>query len=282
MDADSVQSDLEDFMSLITKWSTLINPPACLRHNSLPKSEATEQYDYHSWIMDDYKSDLAHMQRLANNVALNEDVGGICKSLGKVALALQLSHVSYSTVAEVLTDLQDTERVARRVCRYLDRNVNQTRLFLTDVQNYINATKTSEQTRGTDLIEFSGDCSDFQNVEAEILAKKKIAKYSSATEAHRLELGAKGVFLLCPPETAASATSPNGTGPLPHAALLAYSSLIKAEDEKQAKLLRRLEGAYGVESFLSAPADLAEVESEIESLRRDCEVLEEQLREATC
>ena len=282
MYADNYQSDFEDFVYLVKKWSVLLYPQAplpLLNQHVTTESDSIDVPDNQSLIIDDFKSDLAFMQNVTRKIDLGEDSSGICKNFAKVAMALQLSHASYSTITEALTALQDMERISNRLSLHLHRHVTKTEQFLSVIQSYSAVADASEETRRADGAELSAGTIEAPTAEAELINQKKILKYTESSEAFRIELETAGVFSLCPVDTTRTVLSPNSIGPLPHTALVAFASHIRIEEEKQLELQQKLAGLYGVESFSLIPNDRDSVEREIDSLRQDCSFLEEQMRE---
>lgn len=271
-----VSDDLEDLFLQISRWAVLTNTQPAAGHSlKNPK----ENIDDPEWIMDDYASDMAHMKLTTNGVNLPHDGDVHCKTLAKVALLLQLSHVSYSTIAEVLIGLQTTESAAVRVSKQLNNEITKTQLMIDDIQALERRMTTDSTAKFRDevicgLTVASGP----QAAVADSATKKKIAKYSEATQAHRQALDAAGAFAICPSETVAETISPNGIGPLPLSSLLAFSSALDQDNEMLQGMLQELTAAYGENSLSQAPIDLAAAELEIRELRDECNMYEEQYR----
>jgi hypothetical protein len=272
----NVSDDLEDLFLQITKWSVLTNvqPTA---DQSL--KNVRENVGDPEWIMDDYVSDLAHMKRKTNGINLPHDGDEHCRILAKVALLLQLSHVSYSTIADVLIGLQTTESAAIRVSKQLNSEITKAQMMIDDIQDLERRmTKDSAAKYRDEVICGLTVASYPQIAAADSTTKKKIAKYTEATQTYRQELDVAGAFAICPSETVAETISPNGIGPLPLSSLLAFSSILDQDDEALQGMLHELTAAYGEDSFSQAPLDLAAAEREIQELRDECNVYEEQYR----
>lgn len=127
--------ELEDFLFLMTKWSVLLcdnlsSDNICT--TSQPQISQSQSYSFGSnptvqlseaqiRIKDDYKSDLAHIERSISNITLQGEGKIACSDLVNIASILQLSHISFSTVTEVLVGLQETQAVAKILSSRLDK-----------------------------------------------------------------------------------------------------------------------------------------------------------------
>jgi hypothetical protein len=271
-----VSDDLEDLFLQITKWSVLTNVQPTADH-SLKK--VREKIGEPEWIMDDYASDIAHMKLMTNGINLPHGGDDNCRTLAEVALLLQLSHVSYSTIAEVLIGLQTTESSASRVSKQLNCEIKKAQMMIDDIQDLERRmTKDSAAKYRDEVICGLTVASDPQVAAADFATRKKISKYSEATQTYRQELDAAGAFAICPSETMAETISPNGIGPLPLSSLSAFSAILDQDDEALQGMLQELTAAYGEYSLSQAPLDLAAAEREIRELRDECNMYEEQYR----
>lgn len=267
-----VSDDLEELLLQITKWAVLTNP-------QLTADYVKDDVDGQGWIMDDYISDMAHMKLTTNGINLPNGGDEHCRILAKVALLLQLSHVSYSTISEVLIGLQTTESLAGRVSKQLNNEIRKTEQMIDDIEDLERRMTVDSAAKCRDeVIGGLAVASDPQAAAADFAIEKKIVKYSESTLDHRLALDAAGAFDICPRETVAETISPNGIGPLPLSSLSDFSSLLDHDDETLQGMLQELTAAYGADSLAQAPLDLAAAEREIRELRDECNMYEEQYR----
>lgn len=278
-----VHSDLENLAGLSSKWSTLIHPKPTFPHvhNSIP-CDSDGSFDFQLNLAHDYRNDLAGMRSLITSIVINGYSRNASTKLAKVATALHLSHISFSTVTEVLIALQEIGRVTGRVSKHFTQTLTQLNQSFVDFRNFSGAAELAVRMRRTDnkLLQNFSDAPPIGNTDT--ITKRKIAKYLEAIECYRSELEAAEVFLLCPSVTSSAFTSPKGIGPLPHQSLLAFSTIIDIEDARQSELLQKLTGIYGPGSFMSqCPLDKIKLMNEIENLQLECRSLECQLRKVS-
>jgi hypothetical protein len=279
MSSESKQNDIEDFVSLITRWNTVLyEQQVSTDINAAEPSESQLQ------IIDDKNSDMAHMKNLIDT-PLHGGAYIMCKDLCKVAMLLKISHISFSTISEVLIGLIDLKTTTKRVGENLKKCRKSMEFFLDDVQGYVTNMEREALRESKEVSKVSeesiGD-ENFENnhyKESELITEKKVAEYIEGARAHLLELEESDVFSLCPKETAENTTSCKGIGPLPHSGLISLSMIIKEEDKDQNDILSGLTSMYGDQSY-DLPCDRISVECEIESLQLECQILEEQLNEA--
>lgn len=274
-----LQDDLENLVGLSRKWYTIIHQdPPTSQHNPIPY-DSNNYPSFRLHLVDDYRSDLTFMESVTDTILLRKDVRDISTNLAEAATELQLSHISYSTITEVLVALQDTERIAKRISNHFSKLVTKLNQFLGDVQNFSSTAEFVERMRNKNEDGLNGSMSNFSIEEEEKLALKKISKYVEATNFHLGELEAAGLGQLCPSIISSAFISQKSTEPLPRESLLAFSTIIQQEDVEQSELLRDLTAIYGPGSFSSEyPIDRVMVETEIQRLKVDCKILEEQLR----
>jgi hypothetical protein len=274
MSSESKQNDIEDFVFLIIQWQTVIyEQQVSTDINAADPTESQLQ------IIDDKNSDMAHMKNLIDT-PLYGDAYIMCKDLCKVAMLLKLSHVSFSTISEVLIGLTDLKTVAKRVAENFKNYRKSIEIFLNDVQSYVTNMEREALRESKEVSKVSKEpIENDHNKKLELITEKKIAEYIEGARAHFLELEESDIFSLCPKETAEVTTSCKGIGPLPHSGLMSLSMIIKEEDKDQYDILSGLTSMYGDQSF-DLPCDRISVEREIESLQLECKSLEEQLDEA--
>ena len=230
-------------------------------------------------LVDDCRSDLTFMESVTSTILLKKDVREISTNLAEAATELQLSHISYSTVTEVLIALQDIERTSKRISNHSSKLVTKFNQFLRDVRSLSSTAELVEQMRQENNGGLYASSMDFSMDEEEKLAHKKICKYFEATKFHLRELEAAGLMRLCPSMTSAAFFSQKVSGALPRGYLLASSTILQQENNEQSELLRDLTATYGPGSFsFEYPIGRVMLETEIQNLKADCKILEEQLR----
>ena len=270
--------DLEDLFLQITKWAVLTNTQPTDDHHL---KDLNRNIEGQEWITDDYVSDLMYMRQTTDGVKLSVEGDEHCRTLAKVALLLQLSHVSYSTIAEVLVGLQTTETLAARVSKRLKREITKTRQIISDIQGLERRVTTDSIAKLNDDVVKRPIVESGLNITAEDSATRRvIAKYSKAARAHRQVLDAAGAFSICPSESLTGTFSQNSIDELPLSSLLALSSSVDQENEVIKAMHQELSAAYGENCLSLAPDDVAAAEEEIRKLRNDCDILEEQYRKS--
>lgn len=252
MDFKSKKLDLEDFVCLITRWNAVLH-----EQQSPLDSNAAELSESQLQIVDDKKSDIDHIKNIMN-IPLHGSAYTICKDLAKVAILLKISHVSFSTISEVLLGLTDVKMTAKRVSRNLKKDRKAVEVLFKDVQCYVVNMETEVLKELEDVSNILKEPIMNENPsdqESELIAQKKITKYLEGARAYYLELQESEVFSLCPKETAEAVTSSHGIGPLPHSGLFSLSMIIKEEELNQESTISALMDLYGGQSFCSMPSD---------------------------
>ena len=274
-----LEDDLQNLVGLSRKWHTIIHqdPPVSQHNPMVYDNNNGPSFQFH--LVDDCRSDLTFMESVTSTILLKKDVREISTNLAEAATELQLSHISYSTVTEVLIALQDIERTSKRISNHSSKLVTKFNQFLRDVRSLSSTAELVEQMRQENNGGLYASSMDFSMDEEEKLAHKKISKYFEATKFHVRELEAAGLMRLCPSITSAAFVSQKVGGPLPREYLLASSTILQQENDEQSELLLDLTATYGPGSFsFEYPIGRVMLETEIQNLKADCKILEEQLR----